>query len=78
MSQIKDNLTLAIRFKVLSKSIGRESHGVVQTCYARTLDAERKFLEAAMHYKSLSQIGSLSVHINSNSISSINSSSCTS
>jgi len=39
---VKDNLQLVIRFK---------------TSYARVLDAERKFLEAAMHYKQLSQIG---------------------
>ena len=26
-------------------------------CYARVLDAERKFLEAAQHYKALSQSG---------------------
>lgn len=28
-----------------------------KTCYARILDSERKFLEAAMHYKQLSQFG---------------------
>lgn len=28
-----------------------------RTCYARVLDAERKFLEAAMQYKKLSQLG---------------------
>jgi len=42
MVSVKDNLPLVIRFK---------------TSYARVLDAERKFLEAAMHYKQLSQIG---------------------
>jgi len=42
MGAVKDNLALVIRFK---------------TSYARVLDAERKFLEASMHYKQLSQIG---------------------
>jgi len=42
VTAVKDNLPLVIRFK---------------TSYARVLDAERKFLEAAMHYKQLSQIG---------------------
>lgn len=42
ISGIKENLPLLIRFK---------------TSYARVLDSERKFLEAAVHYKQLSQIG---------------------
>jgi len=39
---IKDKEKLTIRFKL---------------CYARVLDSERKFLEAAMHYKQISQSG---------------------
>jgi len=41
MNQVQDQ-DLALRFK---------------TCYARVLDSERKFLEAAVHYKKLSQMG---------------------
>lgn len=47
----------------------RKAHGIVNSlkdkespirfklCYARVLDSERKFLEAAMHYKQISQLG---------------------
>jgi COP9 signalosome complex subunit 4 len=42
VARVKGDLRLTLRFK---------------TCYARVLDAERKFLEAAMHYKQLSQMG---------------------
>lgn len=41
-NNLKENMDLTIRFK---------------TCYARVLDSERKFLEAAMHYKQIAQLG---------------------
>lgn len=40
ITEIKNNPTLILRFK---------------TCYARVLDAERKFLEASLRYMELSQ-----------------------
>jgi COP9 signalosome complex subunit 4 len=43
---VKENAKLVLRFK---------------TCYARVLDAERKFLEAAVHYKQLSTFGGASI-----------------